>query len=189
MLDKLLPNFKIVEINNVAALRMGHVIAQTPAYVSGEGALVACKEVGTYKFVENGVIVGLDKTNCLANYDATVHSQPCLVYTEELVTHGLLSGLDQFASLADTKGEVYVRALPLNLGDTFTTNNIAVTGDEITDGFGKVENGVIVHQEAADVDTLFIIKKSTLPAGQPAAECIYCGKVVTEADADTGSEG
>ena len=180
MLDKLLPNFKIVEINNVAALRMGHVIAQTPAYVSGDGALVACKEVGNgaYKFVENGIIVGLDKTNRLANFDAATHSQPCLVYTEELVTHGLLSGLDQFASLADAKGEVYVRALPLNLGDTFTTNNIKVTGEEITDGFGKVENGVIVHQEAADASTLFIIKKSTLPAGQEAAECIYCGKVV-----------
>ena len=184
MLYNLLPNFKIVEINNVAALRMGHVIAQTPAYVSGEGkALIASKTVGDYKFVENGVIVGLDQTNVLANYDASKHSQPCLVYTEELITANLLSGLDQFANQADVNGEVYVRALPLNLGDTFTTNNVSGT---IVDGFAKVVNGVITMEAAASADTLFIVKKSTLPTGIAAAECIYCGKVVA---ATTGTDG
>lgn len=175
MLDKLLPKFKIVEINNVAALRMGHVIAQTPAYVKGDGAKVASKTVGEYSFVENGIIVGLDKTNRLANYVAADHSQPCLVYTEELNTSGLLSGLDQFANLADKDGEVYVRALPLNLGDTFTTNNIS---GSFADGYATVENGIITYQENADATTLFIVKKSNLPAGQEALECIYCGKVV-----------
>lgn len=176
MLDKLLPKFKIVEINNVAALRMGHVIAQTVAYVEhASKPVIASKTVGDdYKFVENGVIVGLDKENCLANYKAAEHSQPCLVYTEELVTASPLSGLDQYASLAEDK-EVYVRALPLNLGDTFTTNNVSGT---IADGYAKVVDGIITIQTSADEDTLFIVKKSNLPAGQEAAECIYCGKVV-----------
>lgn len=182
MLYNLLPKFKIVEINNVAALRMGHVIAQTPAYVSGEGkALIASRTEGSYKFVENGVIVGLDQTNVLANYVAANHSQPCLVYTEELVTANLLSGLDQFANLADANGEVYVRALPLNLGDTFTTDNVDGT---IENGFAKVVDGIITMQAAADVDTLFIVKKSTLPTGVEAAECIYCGKVVTAVETE-----
>lgn len=176
MLYNLLPKFKIVEINNVAALRMGHVIAQTPAYVKGEGkVLITSRTEGSYQFVENGVIVGLDQTNVLANYDAKKHSQPCLVYTEELVTANLLSGLDQFSNLADANGEVYVRALPLNLGDTFTTNNVDGT---IADGFAKVVNGVITMESAVSADTLFIVKKSTLPTGIAAAECIYCGKVM-----------
>lgn len=176
MLDKLLPKFKIVEINNVAALRMGHVIAQTVAYSEhASKPTIKCKEVGDdYKFVENGIIVGLDKENCLANYDATKHSQPCLVYTEELITASPLSGLDQYASLVENK-EVYVRALPLNLGDTFTTDNVS---GSIADGYAKVVDGVLTMQTSADEDTLFIVKKSNLPAGQLAAECIYCGKVV-----------
>ena len=190
MLDKLLPKFKIVEINNVAALRMGHVIAQTPAYVTGEGVKVAAKTVGDYKFVENGIIVGLDKTNRLANYVATDHSQPCLVYTEELNTNGLLSGLDQFANQADVNGEVYVRALPLNLGDTFTTNNYTGSFAEgATEGWATVVDGVLSLQTEAAETTLFIAKKSNLPAGQEAVEFIYCGKVVTATDADAGTDG
>lgn len=179
MLYNLLPKFKIVEINNVAALRMGHVIAQTPAYVSGTGAIVTSKTVGDYKFIENGVIVGLDSTNRLANYDATKHSQPCLVYTSELITANILSGLDQFANQADANGEVYVRALPLNLGDTFTTNNYDGT---LANGWAKVVDGVITMEETATADTLFIVKKTTLPTGVDAAECIYCGKVVQEVE-------
>ena len=168
MLEKLLPSFKVVEINNVAALRMGHVISQTVAKANE----VAVKTVGDYKFVENGVIVGLSKNNRLVNYVEGTHKQPCLVYTEELVTHGLLSGLNQFANLVDANGEVYVRALPLNIGDTFTTNNISGT---IADGYAKVENGVITMTET-EAEAIFIVKKSTLPNGAEAAECIYCGK-------------
>ena len=169
MLDKLLPKFKVVEINNVAALRMGHVIAQTVA----KATEVAVKPVGDYKFVENGIIVGLSKNNRLVNYVEGTHKQPCLVYTEELVTSGLISGLNQFANQVDANGEVYVRALPLNIGDTFTTNNIDGTIPE--QGYAKVVNGIITIAEDA-TDAIFIVKKSTLPTGEEAAECIYCGK-------------
>jgi hypothetical protein len=166
MLYNLFPKFKIVEINNVAALRMGHVIAQTPAKDSG----VAVKEVGEYKFLENGVIVGYDADGSLKNFSAADHTQPCLIYTEELVTAGLLEGLDQFADQF-VDGVVYPRALPLNLGDTFTTNNYAGT---LGDGFGAVVNGIITIQESRS-GAMFIVKKSDLPAGQDAIECTYIG--------------
>ena len=177
MLYNLFPKFKIVEINNVAALRMGHVIAQTPATKD----TVAVKTVGEGKdavdFLENGIIVGYDESGYLSNYDAEKHTQPCLVYTEELVTAGLLEGLDQFADqLVD--GVVYPRALPLNLGDTFTTNNFAGT---LGDGFGAIVNGVITIQEGRG-GAMFIVKESDLPAGQEAIECTYIGyKAAVEA--------
>jgi hypothetical protein len=173
MLINLLPKFKIVEINNVAALRMGHVIAQTPAYVDGEGAKVTCKEVGDYKFVENGLIVGLDGTNVLANYDATKHSQPCLIYTEELITANLVEGLDQFAELVPGANKpVYPRALPLNLGDTFTTNNVAEYSADAA--FATVDNGVLKLVKTRD-EAMFAAKASNLPAGQQAIEFTYIG--------------
>lgn len=159
----LLPRFKVVEINNVAALRMGHVIAQTPAKEAG----VATKTVGDYKFLENGVIVGLDADGTLKNFDKANHYQPCLIYTEELVANGFL---DQFANLMED-GVCYPRALPLNLGDTFTTNQFKGT---IGDGYGVVTDGII-NIQAAKEGAMFIVKKSNLPAGQEAIECTYIG--------------
>ena len=168
MLYSLFPKFKIVEINNVAALRMGHIIAQTPAYVSG----VKVKEVGEYKFLENGIIVGYDKDGDLKNYDAAAHTHPCLIYTEELITANMTNGLDQYANLF--KGDVvYPRALPLNLGDSFTTNNFTGT---LGDGYGKVVDGVIEITDARE-GAMFIVKKSDLPAGQEAIECTYIGYI------------
>ena len=172
MLINLLPKFKVVEINNVAALRMGHVIAQTPAYVDGD-VVVACKEVGEYKFVENGLIVGLDGTNVLANYDASKHSQPCLIYTEELITANLIEGLDQFAELVPGANKpVYPRALPLNLGDTFTTDNVVAYSDDAA--YATVENGVLKLVATRDA-AMFAAKASNLPAGQKAIEFTYIG--------------
>lgn len=172
MLYNLFPKFKIVEINNVAALRMGHIIAQTPAKVNE----VPTKVVGTgddaYKFLENGAIVGYDEAGTLKSYDPAKHTQPCLVYTEELITSGLVESLDQYAN--QFEGDVvYPRALPLNLGDTFTTNNF--TGS-LADGFGAVENGVI-KIVSARAGAMFIVKKSDLPAGQDAIECTYIGYI------------
>lgn len=168
------PKFKIVEINNVAALRMGHVIAQTPAYVDGERAKVTATVFGEDKFVENGLIVGLDATNVLANYDATKHSQPCLVYTEELTGSDHLE-LDQFATLVPGVGKaVYVRALPLNLGDTFTTNNVVAI--EANKPFAKINaEGRLELEATKSADTMFIAKVSDLPAGQEAVEFTYIG--------------
>ena len=174
MLINLLPKFKIVEINNVAALRMGHVIAQTPAYVDGDGAKVTATEAGEYKFVENGLIVGYDATGVLANYEAAKHSQPCLIYTEELITANLVEGLDQFAELVPGANKpVYPRALPLNLGDTFTTNNIANIDLENA-AYASVVDGRLTLSTGAE-GAMFIAKLSDLPAGQKAYEFTYIG--------------
>lgn len=184
MLINLLPKFKVVEINNVAALRMGHVIAQTPAYATAPDAetpIVASTEAGEYQFIENGIIVGLDKTGVLANYDPKKHVQPCLVYTEELITANYVEGLDQFAELVPgAKKPVYPRALPLNLGDTFTTNNVS----EVKDGFAYVNAGVLTVDEAYTAGKhMFIAKVSNLPAGQNAVEFTYIGLTAPAANA------
>ena len=172
MLYNLFPKFKIVEINNVAALRMGHIIAQTPAKVNEVPTKVVGEGDDAYKFLENGAIVGYDEAGTLKSYDPAKHTQPCLVYTEELITAGLLEGLDQYAN--QFEGDVvYPRALPLNLGDTFTTNNF--TGS-LADGFGAVENGVI-KIVSSRAGAMFIVKKSDLPAGQDAIECTYIGYI------------
>ena len=55
MYNKFLPKFKVVEINNMAALRMGHVIAQNA--IDKEN--IRLEDKSGYKYLENGVIVGL----------------------------------------------------------------------------------------------------------------------------------
>ena len=168
------PKFKIVEINNVASLRTGHIIAQTPAYVDGEGAKVTATVFGEDKFVENGLIVGYDATGVLANYNAEKHSRPCLIYTEELTGDDFLE-LDQFAELVPGKNKpVYPRALPLNLGDTFTTNNVVAI--EAGKPFAKINvDGRLELEKDRSADTMFIAKVSDLPAGQKAVEFTYIG--------------
>ena len=175
MLINYKPEFKIVEINNVAALRMGHMIDQIPAYVDGNhDALITATTFGEEKFVENGLIVGLDRSNALANYKATKHSQPCLVYTEELTGSNHLE-LDEFAHKVPGVGKpVYVRALPLSLGDTFTTNNVVAIEEDKP--FAKVNaEGKLELQASPNEDTMFIAKMSELPAGQKAIEFTYIG--------------
>lgn len=174
MLINYSPKFKIVEINNVASLRMGHMVDQVPAYVDGEHEAIVTPTVkGDYKFVENGLIVGLDETNVLANYNATKHSQPCLVYTEELTGSDHLE-LEHFATPVPGVGKaVYVRALPLNLGDTFTTNNVVAIEDK---PFAKVNaEGRLELEATRSTNTMFIAKLSDLPAGQEAVEFTYIG--------------
>ncbi len=196
MYEKFLPKFKVVELNLSTAHLIGHVIAQTPAYVEAVTALsiTATDTIPSvtkgdgYKFVENGVIVGLDAKGVLSSYDATKHSQPCLVYNDELIT-GPFDNLDQYAHYVEASSvnadgtrvhanPTYVRALPLYLNDAFTTNNVTDLTKDSTGAFAKVENGKLVLQSAADKDTLFIAKKTTLPNREVAFEFTYVGKVV-----------
>lgn len=167
MYERFLPSFKVVEINNSTAHRIGHAISQVPCYVEG----IKVKEVGNYKFIENGLIVGLDKDYELKNYDAAEHSQPCLVYNDELIT-GPISTLDKYAEEIEEGKPAYVRALPLYLGDSFTTDNFA---GEAADGFAEVKDGQLSLQPDKDEKTLFIAKKSTLPNGKTAMEFTYIG--------------
>jgi hypothetical protein len=167
-----LPTFKVVEMNRSTGLVAGHVISQFPV------GTIATKD-GDGEFIENGVIVGLTNDLTLENYDATAHSMPFIVFTEELNT--FMAGLKYFAVPVEAgSADTYVRAVALYVGDVWTTNNFVGTGaggaynDE---AFAKVTNGIITLQAVADADTLFAVEESTMPAdGSEAVKITYIGK-------------
>lgn len=176
-----LPKFKIVEINNMASLRMGHVIAQNKAAADIASVSFDDNAGNVVKFLENGIIVGLGQDGLIANYKPEDHAQPMLVFTEELI-EGPLYSLDQYAEVIGADG-VYPRCLPLYLGDTFTTNNYKGTA---ADGFAKVVDGYITIQAEADEATMFIAKKCLLPAGQTAVELQYYKPAVVVEEENAG---
>ena len=173
MYERFLPTFAVVEINNSTAHRIGHAISQVPCYAAD----VKVKEVGSYKFIENGIIVGLDADYKLANFNAAKHSQPCLVYNDELIT-GPINTLDKYAEEVEDGKPAYVRALPLYLGDTFTTDNFA---GEAADGYAEVVDGQLKLQSDVTANTLFIARKTNLPNKKTAVEFTYVGKVKASA--------
>jgi hypothetical protein len=166
MYNKFLPKFKVVEINNMAALRMGHVIAQN-AIDKENIRLVGKGESEAYKYLENGVIVGLGVDGKIANYDSAKHAQPMLVFTEELIA-GPFYSLDQFAEEVELEGaDVYPRCLPLYLGDTFTTDNVKV----VEDGLYGIEAGSgLICKAGQEAQAMFRGVACKLPAGQNAVE-------------------
>lgn len=164
MFEKFLPKFNVVELNLSTAHLIGHVIAQSPAKADS----IATVEKNGYEFVENGVIVGLGADGYLANYDKNTHSQPCLVYTDELIT-GPFDSLNQFAHEV-VNDEVYVRALPLYLNDSFTTNNCSGQGQ-----YAKVVDGILTLTNTWDADALFLAKATTLPNREAAYEFTFVG--------------
>lgn len=171
MYERFLPSFKVVEINNSTAHRIGHAISQVPCY-KDDIAHVTLNE--KYDFIENGVIVGLSGDNTLKNYKAAEHSQPCLVYNDELIT-GPISTLDKYAEeMVD--GKAYVRALPLYLGDSFTTNNYS--GSSSDGKRASVEDGILKLGQNGP----FIAEPSTLPNGDPAVEFTYIGEAAKAAE-------
>lgn len=171
LLPNLLPKFKVVEVNNSVALRNGHMLAQSPAYQAGFANTL--KTAGTYKFLENGLIVCLDSDGTVIE-NAAGATQPFIIYTEELDA-GPLNGLNQFAEVfEDAAVAVYPRCLALYVGDTFTTDNIS---GAIADGFATITNGQITML-AASGDAFFKVTKTTLPDGTTVAgECLFVGKV------------
>ena len=174
MYEKFLPKFKVVELNLSTAHLIGHVIAQAPAYVeaAGKATKIASVEKSGHTFIENGVIVGLDLDGNLSNYDATIHKQPCLVYNDELIT-GPIDSLDQYAHYVEKTAEAaYVRALPLYLNDTFTTNNYAGSLTDVC--YGKVVNGIVTLSSSKE-GAIFLGKKTTLPNRETAVELTYIG--------------
>lgn len=161
MITQFLPEFKVFEVNDLVGLRSGHMLSQVPV------ATGIAKVLGD-KFIENGIIVGLDATGKIANY-ATGMNTMFVHYTEELNT--IMSDLKYFAVPVEAEGDTYIRAIALYVGDSFTTNNY--TGSVTGDGYAKVVNGVLTLQSTADKDTAFIAKKSTLPDGSAAYEFTF----------------
>lgn len=113
--------FKVVEINNVLALRTGHILSQIELpkadYLNG-----------SQTYVENGAILFLDIDGKFASKQQLIASdtkdylKPVLVYNEELMT-GPYTDLKYFAEVFDANDKAYPRGLVLAQGDTFTTNN------------------------------------------------------------------
>lgn len=172
-----LPTFHVVEINRSTGLVSGHVLSQ---YLGNDA--LTLKTVGANEFLENGLIVGLDNDLTINNFDATTHSQPFLVFVEEL--NSFMNGLKYYATEVDSNGDVYPRAIGLYVGDTFTTDYFVGTGaggiynDE---KFAKVVNGKITLQAVADEDTIFAIEESTLPTGEEAVRVTYIGSPIVVA--------
>lgn len=163
MFTKYNGNYKVVEINNVVALRSGAIIAQAPLKKSGA---YASKNV-----VENGYILFLDVDGELkAPANATMKAVPVLHYTEELFTDRYTT-LNSFA-VEFIDGVAYPRGLVLTVGDTFTTDNV----DEFTKGLYIVDtDGSFKAAQSKNGHTFYGVV-STLPDGvTKAMELTYLG--------------
>lgn len=160
------PSFKVMEVNNLTGLRVGHVLAQQPA-----AAGIAKVAFGGDNYIENGIIVGLGKTGEIENYDKAKHAMPFVHYTEEIITY--LVGLDSFAVEVPAEGKAYPRCIGLYVGDTFTTNNVVVGEVQAARCYGKVVNGVINLEAEESNDSMFIVNKTTMPDGKVGYECMY----------------
>lgn len=159
--------YKVVEINNMTALRSGQMAAQVVANK---------KDFIGMDVLENGLILGYKvdgeaKELRLAPY--TEGAAIFLHYTEELFLENATQ-LNTFALEFDEEGVAYPRGLALNIGDVFTTNNVA----EVTEGIFIVEDGLLTAAGESVVagDHIFYGIKSYLPDGEtPAVEFTYMG--------------
>jgi hypothetical protein len=129
--------FKVLEVNNIAALRTGHMLSQVE--------LPKTKFLGRAEtYIQNGEIVFLDVDGKLATRnnlgesatdgttdivnakDISLQLLPFIIFNEELMT-GPYTDLKYFAEVFDAGNVAYPRALALNVGDSFTTNNYVGT--------------------------------------------------------------
>lgn len=161
MITKYLPEFKVFEVGSLTGLRAGHVVSQQPA-----AADIAKKAVGENNFIENGIIMGLNVDGELVNWTEGVMF---VHYTEELNT--FIDELKYFAVPVEDK--TYPRGIALYAGDSFCTNNVAAEVEGAK--YAKVVDGILNLQTAADDDTHFSVKESTLPTGEKAYDFVYIG--------------
>jgi hypothetical protein len=130
--------FKVLEVNNIAALRTGHMLSQVE--------LPKTKFLGRAEtYIQNGEIVFLDVDGKLATRnnlgesatdgttdisadakDISTQLEPFIIFNEELMT-GPYTDLKYFAEVFEANNVAYPRALKLNVGDSFTTNNYVGT--------------------------------------------------------------
>lgn len=162
--------YKVVEINNMTALRSGQMAAQ---------AVAKKADFGDKDVLENGMILGYkvdEKAKTLGLAPYTEGAAIFLHYTEELFVEGVTQ-LNTFALEFDEEGVAYPRGLALNIGDVFTTNNVKEEDLE-KEGIFIVENGLLtaVGELEAAGNHIFYGIKSYLPDGEtPAVEFTYMG--------------
>lgn len=166
--------FKVVEVNNSAALRIGHVVAQQPldkADIEASGKVVPVSKDG---YLDNGFFFKLNAAGEV-RVPADGIGPVYLGYNEAILDlredYGLLS---DFAEKFDDDDLMYPRLVALYPGDVFTTNNFAgtaPTGANTALAYVNFATGVLT------VGTLpegyegpqFSVTLSTLPDGETAA--------------------
>jgi len=168
-----LPTFKVVEINRSTGLVAGYVLSQ---YLLDDAGVVTT--TSGVDFLENGLILGLDRDLQVSAFDKTIHTQPFLHFTEELNT--MFDGLKRFAVEEDPDGEIYPRLIGLFVGDTFTTDNYAGTLSGTT-VYASVSSttGKLTVTDTRSADTIFAVDESTLPDGTVAGVFTYLGILTT----------
>ena len=166
MLVKMLPSFKQVEPQLLRGKIGGLVISQRPvAYSAAEGSSpeaygVATVEFGGAKFIENGVICGLDGDGKIVNYTSGIH------YDEELNT---IVDAKKYFAVECAKDETYIRCIQLFPGDEFVTNNVSGSGH-----YGVVTNGIITLSSTKS-GAKFYVEEDTLPNGEAGYHCVVLG--------------
>lgn len=167
-------NYKVVEINNMTALRSGQMAAQSPALKA---------DFANAAVIENGIILGykpvkVDGVDVLGLVPYKEGAAIFLHYTEELFLENTTQ-LNTFAVPFNDLGIAYPRALALNIGDVFTTNNVKEGTVIDKAGFFVVDNGLITNASELVAGHTFYGVPSFLPDGEtPAIELTYVG--VTE---------
>jgi len=177
--------FKVLEVNNIAALRTGHMLSQVE--------LPKTKFLGRAEtYIQNGEIVFLDVDGKLATRnnlgesatdgttdivnakDISLQLKPFIIFNEELMT-GPYTDLKYFAEVFDADDVAYPRALALNVGDSFTTDNYVIgagtqaNGAYATiNGDGKLSTSNVLPTTAYR-GPLFAVVSTTLPDGATAA--------------------
>jgi len=175
--------FKVLEVNNIAALRNGHLLSQV---VLPKNKFLD----GSQTYIQNGEIVFLDVDGKLATLnkvgttdgstaitnaaDVKPQLQPFIIFNEELMT-GPYTDLKYFAEVFDADNLCYPRALKLNVGDSFTTDNYVVgAGTQANGAYATINgNGKLstsnVLPTTAYRGPLFAVASTTLPDGVTAA--------------------
>lgn len=165
MLRDYLPVFHVLEPQMLKGIYAGAIVAQRPVKYTAEPEAygVATVAKGDAKFIENGVIMGLDQDGNLVNYDAALAGSPKMIhFTEELPE--ILKVKNTWA-LKCEEGETYPRGVILQAGDEFVTDN--VSGTISTAGYATVSGGVLTVSTAS-INAEFAAYPDTLPDGTAA---------------------
>lgn len=141
--------FKVLEVNNIVGLRSGHMLSQV---VLPKNKFLD----GSQTYIQNGEIVFLDVDGKLATLnkvgttdgstaitnaaDVKPQLQPFIIFNEELMT-GPYTDLKYFAEVFDADNLCYPRALALNIGDAFVTDNYVVGAGTQANGAYATING------------------------------------------------
>lgn len=176
---KFVKTFKQVEPQLLRGLTAGLVISQRPVkYTAAAGATpesygVATVAFNDYKYIENGIICGLDSKGQIVNYAGS--GKMFLHFDEEL--NADYDAKNMFA--VECKGaETYIRLVELQVGDEFMTDN--VNGTFVDGTVYGVANGVIDSSVTTGASAKFLYEEgtafeNTLPNGEKGYHFVYLG--------------